>query len=63
VEFHTPEAEIKGPTPVDTENLDWVEAYAEYRRTTTAKEASPELLEAFKQVYEEAHTPSNQPAH
>lgn len=63
VEFHSPEVEVKDPTPVDTENLDWVEAYAEYRRTTTAKEASPELLEAFRQVYEEAHAPSDQPAH
>lgn len=59
VEFHTPEAELKGPTVVDTENLDWVEAYAEYRRTATAREASPELLEAFRQVYEEAHHPTH----
>ena len=60
VEFHTPEADTKGPVVVDTENLDWVEAYAEYRRTITTKEASPELLAAFKQTFEEVHTISDQ---
>ncbi len=59
VEFHTPEVEVKGPAVVDTENLDWVEAYAEYRRTVTAREASPELLQAFRQIYEEAHAPTH----
>lgn len=59
VEFHTPDGGVKGPTVVDTENLDWVEAYAEYRRTATAREANPELLEAFRQVYEEAHAPTH----
>lgn len=58
VEFHTPEAEASSPAAVDTENLDWVEAYAEYRRLATAQEASPELLEAFRQIYEEIHTQS-----
>jgi exonuclease SbcD len=60
VEFHTPEADTKGPVVVDTENLDWVEAYAEYRRTITTREASPELLAAFKQTFEEVHTISDQ---
>ncbi len=63
VEFHTPEADTKGPVVVDTENLDWVEAYAEYRRAITTKEPSPELLAAFKQTFEEVHTISDQQAH
>ncbi len=53
VEFQIPEAEETGPWAVAVENLDWVEAYAQYCLESTTKEASPELLAAFRQVYEE----------
>ncbi|GIW23912.1 exonuclease SbcCD subunit D [Meiothermus sp.] len=55
VEFHTPESEQAVPTAVAVENLDWVEAYAQYRQETTGQEVHPELLAAFRQVFEEAH--------
>jgi exonuclease SbcD len=54
VEFHTPEAEGRAPSATGDENLDWIKAYAEYRRAT-ARETSPDLLAAFRQVYEEVH--------
>jgi len=54
VEFHTPETGETQQT-VAVENLDWVEAYSQYRLEATAREASPELLAAFKEVYEETH--------
>lgn len=59
VEFHIPEAEETGPRAVAVENLDWVEAYAQYRMESTTHEASPELLAAFRQVYEEVKTASD----
>lgn len=55
VEFHTPESEGTGQTVVAVEDLDWVEAYAEYRLEATASEASPDLLAAFREVFEETH--------
>jgi len=54
VVFHTPEAEGRAPSATGDENLDWIKAYAEYRRAT-ARETSPDLLAAFRQVYEEVH--------
>lgn len=59
VEFFVPESEEASPAVVAVENLDWVEAYAQYRREATSNEASPELLSAFRQVYEEVHTVSD----
>ncbi|MCX7601802.1 MAG: exonuclease SbcCD subunit D [Meiothermus sp.] len=53
VEFHS-EAEEASQASVAVENLDWLEAYAQYRQ-----EASPELLAAFRQVYEEVHAAGN----
>jgi len=61
VEFQTPEPEPPQQKPVALERLDWVEAYAQYRLETSASQASPELLMAFKQVLEEAHAPENTP--
>ncbi|WP_337871222.1 exonuclease SbcCD subunit D [Meiothermus sp.] len=55
VEFHVAESEETGPTAVAVEKLDWVEAYAQYRLEATASEASPELLAAFRQMFEETH--------
>lgn len=55
VEFHTPESEETRQTVVAVENLDWIEAYAQYRLEATASEASPELLAAFREVFEETH--------
>ncbi len=55
VEFHSPESDEPGPATVATENLDWVEAYNQYRLEATGLEASPDLLAAFRQVYEEVH--------
>ncbi|GIW35030.1 exonuclease SbcCD subunit D [Meiothermus sp.] len=60
VEFHAPDVQEAGPAVVAVENLDWVEAYAQYRQEATASEASPELLDAFRQIYEEVHAASNQ---
>jgi len=60
VEFHIPEEKSK-PGAVTVENLDWVEAYAQYRLESTAREASPELLAAFRQVYQEVRTASKEP--
>ncbi|MBO1437093.1 exonuclease SbcCD subunit D [Meiothermus sp. CFH 77666] len=60
VEFHTPEQEEAVSATVAVENLDWVEAYAQYRREAGSSEASPELLDAFRQVYEEVHAASTQ---
>ncbi|GEM84723.1 MAG: nuclease SbcCD subunit D [Meiothermus sp.] len=60
VEFHTADVQEAGPAVVAVENLDWVEAYAQYRREATASEASPELLDAFRQIYEEVHAASKQ---
>jgi DNA repair protein SbcD/Mre11 len=53
VEFHVPESEENQIAQVSTENLDWTEAYAQYRLEATTKEAPKELLAAFKKVYEE----------
>lgn len=55
VEFHVAESEETGPAAVAVEKLDWVEAYAQYRLEATASEASPELLAAFRQMFEETH--------
>lgn len=59
VEFFVPELEEASPAVVAVENLDWVEAYAQYRREANSNEACPELLSAFRQVYEEVHTVSD----
>jgi exonuclease SbcD len=54
VEFNSPETEP--PTPARApENWDWAEAYAQYRLEATGAVPSPELLQAFRQTYEETH--------
>ncbi len=41
--------------PVPPENLDWVEAYAQYRQESAGQATSPELMAAFREVLAEAH--------
>ncbi|MER3553034.1 MAG: exonuclease SbcCD subunit D [Meiothermus sp.] len=55
VEFNTPDAELPSQTLPAPENWDWAEAYAEYRKEATGAEPSAELLQAFRQTYEETH--------
>jgi exonuclease SbcD len=55
VEFHTPDSEEARPAVATVEDLDWVEAYSQYRLEATTREASPELLAAFREVFEEVH--------
>ncbi|MER3481843.1 MAG: exonuclease SbcCD subunit D [Meiothermus sp.] len=55
VEFNTPDAELPPQTLPAPENWDWAEAYAEYRKEATGAEPSAELLQAFRQTYEETH--------
>jgi exonuclease SbcD len=53
VEFHSPESADATPQVAAVENLDWVEAYSQYRLEATDSQASPELLAAFREVLEE----------
>lgn len=55
VEFNTLEVELPSEAPVAPENWDWAEAYAQYRLEASGAEPSLELLQAFRQTYEETH--------
>ncbi|MDX2006076.1 MAG: exonuclease SbcCD subunit D [Meiothermus sp.] len=54
VEFHVPETEEGAVQAATAENLDWTQAYAQYRLLVSEKEPSKELLAAFREVFEEA---------
>lgn len=55
VEFNAPDSDLPTPTLPAPENWDWSEAYAEYRLEATGAGPTAELLQAFRQTYEETH--------